>query len=138
MQSFPVFFNGPFSIFEFIFLLWSPWNSVTKLCDRMDGTGFWCFPCFPANSLLCVILCYTKNVHCASYYLILLWKKPWNLKTLGIVRWCLYESWWKRYIWRVSNRRLRIPEWPQFGKFEEPKVKKKCNSSKTGTKVFFA
>ena len=27
-----------------------------KLCNRMDGTQFWCFPWFAANSLLCVIL----------------------------------------------------------------------------------
>ena len=27
-----------------------------KLCDRIDGTQFWCFPWFPANFLLCVIL----------------------------------------------------------------------------------
>ena len=30
-----------------------------KLCDRMDGTQFWCFTWFPANSLLCVILSFT-------------------------------------------------------------------------------
>ena len=30
-----------------------------KLCGRMDGTQFWCFPWFPANSLLCVIYRYT-------------------------------------------------------------------------------
>ena len=27
-----------------------------KLCDRMDGTQFSCFPWFPENYLLCVIL----------------------------------------------------------------------------------
>ena len=30
-----------------------------KLCDRMNSTEFWCFPLFPANSLLCVIIRYT-------------------------------------------------------------------------------
>ena len=35
-----------------------------KLCDRMDWTQFWCFPWFPANSLLCVILRYTVNSVC--------------------------------------------------------------------------
>ena len=33
-----------------------------KLCGRMDGTQFWCFPWFPANSLLCVIYRYTVYV----------------------------------------------------------------------------
>ena len=36
-----------------------PMKISHKLCDRMDGTQFWCFPWFPANSLLCVILRYT-------------------------------------------------------------------------------
>ena len=27
-----------------------------KLCDRMNGTQFWCFPWFPANSLLSEML----------------------------------------------------------------------------------
>ena len=30
-----------------------------NLYGRMDGSKFWCFPCFPENSLLCVILRYT-------------------------------------------------------------------------------
>ena len=33
-----------------------------KLCDRMDGTQFWCFPWFPANFLLCIILRYTVYI----------------------------------------------------------------------------
>ena len=36
-----------------------PMNISHKLCDRMDGTQFWCFPWSPANSLLCVLLRYT-------------------------------------------------------------------------------
>ena len=30
-----------------------------NLYGRMDGSKFWCFPWFPENSLLCVILRYT-------------------------------------------------------------------------------
>ena len=30
-----------------------------KLCDKIDGTQFLCFPWFAANALLCVILRYT-------------------------------------------------------------------------------
>ena len=37
-----------------------------KLCDRMDGTQFWCFLWFPANSLLCVILRYTVYIAALS------------------------------------------------------------------------
>ena len=29
----------------------------------MDGSKFWCFPWFPENSLLCVILRYTVYIH---------------------------------------------------------------------------
>ena len=36
-----------------------PMKISHKLCDRMDGTQFWCFPWLSANSLLCVILRYT-------------------------------------------------------------------------------
>ena len=39
-----------------------PMKISHKLCDRMDGTQFWCFPWFPTNSLLCVILRYTVYV----------------------------------------------------------------------------
>ena len=45
---------------NFFFLI--PMKISHKLCDRMDGTLFWCFPWFPANSLLCVILLYTVYV----------------------------------------------------------------------------
>ena len=47
--------NGHFGIFFCLI----PMKISDKLCDRMDGTDFWCFPWFPANSLLCVILRYT-------------------------------------------------------------------------------
>ena len=33
-----------------------------NLYGRMDGSKFWCFPWFPENSLLCVILCYTVYI----------------------------------------------------------------------------
>ena len=33
-----------------------------NLYGRMDGSKFWCFPWFPENSLLCVILRYTVYV----------------------------------------------------------------------------
>ena len=32
-----------------------PMKIIHKLCDRMDGTQFWCFLWFPTNSFLCVI-----------------------------------------------------------------------------------
>ena len=51
------FEKRPFWIFCLI-----PMKISHKLCDRMDGTLFWCFPWFPANSLLCVILLYTVYV----------------------------------------------------------------------------
>ena len=39
-----------------------PMKISHKLCDRMDGTQFWCFLWFPANSLLCIILRYTVYI----------------------------------------------------------------------------
>ena len=45
------------NIFCFIPMKISP-----NLYGRMDGSKFWCFPWFPENSLLCVILRYTVYV----------------------------------------------------------------------------
>ena len=36
-----------------------PMKISPNLYGRMDGSKFLCFPWFPENSLLCVILCYT-------------------------------------------------------------------------------
>ena len=38
--------------------LWNHEMQASLPC-RMNGTQFWCFPWFPANSLLCIILRYT-------------------------------------------------------------------------------
>ena len=48
------FFDFFFFFFCFIIMKISP-----NLNGRMDGSKFWCFPWFPENSLLCVILRYT-------------------------------------------------------------------------------
>ena len=51
---------------------WSPWKSVSNyLCDRMDGTQFWCFRWFPANSLLCIICIIQCWVYLVVYYSII-------------------------------------------------------------------
>ena len=46
---------------------WSIKNITVKispnLYGRMDGSKFWCFPWFSENSLLCIIIRYTVNVH---------------------------------------------------------------------------
>ena len=60
------FLVGHFEFFfrkKKFFLLHSHENQP-KLYGRMDGSKFWCFPWFPENSLLCVILCYTVYVSC--------------------------------------------------------------------------
>ena len=46
------------AILDFFFCL-IPMKISHKLCDRMNGTQSWCFPLFPANSLLCVTIRYT-------------------------------------------------------------------------------
>ena len=51
---FEFFFRKKNKIFCFIPMKISP-----NLYGRMDGSNIWCFPWFPENSLLCVILCYT-------------------------------------------------------------------------------
>ena len=40
-----------------------PMKISPNLYGRMDGSKVWCFPWFPENSLLCVILCYTVYVY---------------------------------------------------------------------------
>ena len=47
---------------HFVFFCFIPMKICHKLCDRKNGTQFWCFSWFPANSLLCVILCYTVHM----------------------------------------------------------------------------
>ena len=54
---FEFFFRKKKNFFCFIPMKISP-----NLYGRMDGSKFWCFPWFPENSLLCVILCYTVYV----------------------------------------------------------------------------
>ena len=44
------------------FFCFIPMKISPNLYGRMDGSKFWCFPWFPENSLLCVILCYTVYV----------------------------------------------------------------------------
>ena len=45
------------SLFQFFCFI--PIKISPNLYGRMDGSKFWCFPWFPENSLLCVILRYT-------------------------------------------------------------------------------
>ena len=51
------FFFQKKNFFCFILMKISP-----NLYGRMDGLKFWCFPWFPENSLVCVILRYTVYV----------------------------------------------------------------------------
>ena len=53
-RPFWIFFSKKKFFFCFILMKISP-----NLHGRMDGLKFWCFPWFPENSLLCVILRYT-------------------------------------------------------------------------------
>ena len=60
-----LFLSRPFWIFFFekkIFFCFIPMKISPNLYGRMDGSKFWCFPWFPENSLLCVILRYTVYV----------------------------------------------------------------------------
>ena len=57
-----LFLSRPFWIFFskiFFFFCFIPTKISPNLYGRMDGSKFWCFPWFPENSLLCVILRYT-------------------------------------------------------------------------------
>ena len=56
------FWVGHFEFFfrkKIFFFCFIPMKISPNLYGRMDGSKFWCFPWFPENSLLCVILCYT-------------------------------------------------------------------------------
>ena len=60
-----LFLSRPFWIFfskKKIFFCFIPMKISPNLYGRMDGSKFWCFPWFPENSLLCVILRYTVYV----------------------------------------------------------------------------
>ena len=57
-----LFLSRPFWIFfskKNFFFCFIPMKISPNLYGRMDGSKYWCFPWFPENSLLCVILCYT-------------------------------------------------------------------------------
>ena len=80
--------NWPFWIFflhEKKFSLLDPMKISHKLCGRMVGYQFWCFPWFPANSLLCVIYRYTV------YFL---WNSHFKPKS---------HYWPKSYFWPKRN-----------------------------------
>ena len=60
-----LFLSRPFWIFfskKKIFFCFIPMKISPNLYGRMDGSKFWCFPWFPENSLLCVILRYTVYI----------------------------------------------------------------------------
>ena len=70
-----------------------------NLYGRMDGSKFWCFPWFPENSLLCVILCYTGST-------IRFWHKvkTWLDQCLdkSTKNWCSVASWVVEiYAWSI-------------------------------------
>ena len=56
--------GGHFDFFSKIFFCFIPMKISPNLYGRMDGSKFWCFPWFPENSLLCVILRYTVYIVC--------------------------------------------------------------------------
>ena len=57
-----------------IFFCFIPMKISPNLYGRMDGSKFWCFPWFPENSLLCVILRYTVYItHSCSYIVCISW-----------------------------------------------------------------
>ena len=61
------FWVGHFEFFfrkKKFFFCFIPMKISPNLYGRMDGSKFWCFPWFPENSLLCVILCYTVYAFC--------------------------------------------------------------------------
>ena len=49
------------------FFCFIPMKISPNLYGRMDGSKFWCFPWFPENSLLCVILRYTVYAYLDRY-----------------------------------------------------------------------
>ena len=73
--------NRPFWIFFFgkkKYFCLIPMKISHKLCDSINGTQFWWFPWFPANSLLCVIYRYTVYIwKCEN----ILYRKNWVQKT---------------------------------------------------------
>ena len=56
------------SYFEFFFSKKNIFLISPNLYGRMDWSKFWWFPCFPENSLLCVILRYTVYLPILSHF----------------------------------------------------------------------
>ena len=59
------FWVGHFEFFfrkKNFFFCFIPMKISPNLYGRMDGSKFWCFPWFPENSSLCVILRYTVYI----------------------------------------------------------------------------
>ena len=63
--KFQFFWVGHFEFFfqkKRDFFCFFPIKISPNLHGRMDGSKFWCFPWFPENSLLCVIIRYTVYI----------------------------------------------------------------------------
>ena len=74
-----LFLSRPFWIFfskKKIFFCFIPMKISPNLYGRMDGSKFWCFPWFPENSLLCVILRYTVYVKVCCKMILCFVHKP--------------------------------------------------------------
>ena len=69
--------------FEFFFFK-KKMKISPNLYDRMDGSKFWCFPWFPKNSWLCIILRYTVYNKILSKMHFLLIKSRWRVISISI------------------------------------------------------
>ena len=104
-----------------------PMKISHKLCDRMDGTQFWCFSRFPEISLLCVILYYTEfmnysyitflshdvRIFTIEYCIILCFCQSieWKITKSdrkGTGMFFLNLSWANTFMWTLEKNNLKI------------------------------
>ena len=137
------FWVGHFEFFfrkKKFFFCFIPMKISPNLYGRMDGSKFWCFPWFPENSLLCVILRYTVTYfnpkRCGLFGQLrrrggskmTLWEivvsGSSNFDT-DLTDSVSYESWHPQLKFETSLRSLRLILWPQeVSEVTEVKMKK--------------
>ena len=75
----------------FFYFCFIPLKISSDLYGRMDGSKFWCFPCFPENSLLCVILRYRVYFLFHSEDSTLEWPMLWRITMNSLHNEGIYE-----------------------------------------------
>ena len=97
-----IFLSRPFWISFFKKKCFIPMKISPNLYDRMNGSKFWCFPWFPWNSLLCVILPYTVWSSCPYAKIIPSWENHFGRTTVSSLIYFLNHS----LLWYLAQSQI--------------------------------